>query len=223
MSLLDELKKKLDTDTFNTVVDALGDGFNFDLVPRSRLNNVIAQRNSLRTQLESQSSGSGSPKPDDDDDDDTGVDVTSKPGKVPQSGTGFTQADIDKAVQAEREAGEAKVRELQLRYAITAKLREAKFADPDLVLSAGLVDLSKVKTDKSGAITGGLDDQIKAIAEARPFLVSAGVSSGTGKAGDSGNFSSVTSMEDFLKLSYDKQMEFKSANPEVFKGFMSQF
>ena len=51
MSLLDTLKKNLTPEQFSAVQDALGDDFNWDVVPRSRLNKVIKQRDDARQQL----------------------------------------------------------------------------------------------------------------------------------------------------------------------------
>ena len=65
MSLLDTLKKNLTPEQLSAVQDALGDDFNYDVVPRSRLNKVIQQRDEARRQL----NGAGSNGQDDDGDD----------------------------------------------------------------------------------------------------------------------------------------------------------
>lgn len=226
MSLYDDLKKKLDPETFSKVTDALGDDFNYDVVPRTRLNKVIAQRNEARDELEKLQSGEGSEQdPDGYDEDGEGGAEPSKGGKAKQKkSTGLTQKDLDDAVAAAKAEGEQKMKDLQLRYAVTAKLQSANFTDPELVLSAGLIDFTKIKTDDKGAITGGLDDQITAVATAKPFLVGGGSDStpkGTGKDGGV-DFSQVTTREEFMKLDTAKQIEFKQNNPEVFKGFMAQ-
>lgn len=226
MSLLDDLRKKLDSETFTKVTDALGDDFNYDLVPRSRLNKVIAQRNEARSELVTLKQGDTDPESIDDPDD--GVVELPKGSaqqQKPPKGKSLTQQDLDAAVAAARSEGDAKVKELQLKYAATAKLREAKFTDPDLVLAAGLIDFSKVEMDDKGVITKGLDDQITAVAAAKPYLVGAstGAPTGTGKAGGGVDFGSITSRDDFLKLPSDKQIEFKNSNPEAFKGFMQEF
>lgn len=225
MSMLDELRKKLDSDTLAKVTDALGDDFNWDLVPRSRLNKVIAQRDTARADLEKLQQGGSDP---DDDDPDDGVAEPPKGGKAKQQKSqpkgGLTQKDLDDAVAAAKAEGEKQMKELQLRYAVTAKLQAENFTDPELVLSAGLIDFAKIKTDDKGAITEGLDDQIKAVATAKPFLVgngSGGAPKGTGKDGST-DFSAVTSREEFMKLDTAKQIEFKKANPDVFKSFMAQ-
>ena len=219
MSLLDTLKKNLSPEVFSTVQDALGDDFNYDVVPRSRLNKVIQQRDEARRQL----NGAGSSGQGDDGDDGEGSGNGAGSG-AGAAGKGFTQADIDAAVQAVKDAHEKELKQLRMNHAVLAKLQEQNFVDPNLILSAGLIDTTKVTLDDNGVITGGLDDQLSSLAEARPYLKNAsnGGQRGTGKQGGSDEFGSVTSKEEFLKLSYEKQLEFKRANPEVFKGFLNQ-
>lgn len=218
MSLLDTLKKNLTPEQLSAVQDALGDDFNYDVVPRSRLNKVIQQRDEARRQLNGGgSNGQG------DDGDDGGAGSGNGAGSG-DAGKSFTQADIDAAVQAVKDAHEKELKQLRMNHAVLAKLQEQNFVDPNLILSAGLIDTTKVTLDDNGVITGGLDDQLSSLAEARPYLKNAsnGGQRGTGKQGGSDEFSSVTSKEEFLKLSYEKQLEFKKANPEVFKGFLNQ-
>lgn len=218
MSLLDTLKKNLTPEQFSAVQDALGDDFNYDVVPRSRLNKVIQQRDEARRQLAGTGSG-GQGGEGDEGDEGSGNGAGSG-----AAGKGFTQADIDAAVKAANDANEAKLKQLRMNHAVLAKLQEQNFVDPNLILSAGLIDTTKVTLDDNGVITGGLDDQLSSLAEARPYLRngSNGGQRGTGKQGGSDEFGSVTSKEEFLKLSYDKQLEFKKANPDVFKGFLNQ-
>lgn len=218
MSLLDTLKKNLTPEQLSAVQDALGDDFNYDVVPRSRLNKVIQQRDEARRQLNGGgSNGQG------DDGDDGGAGSGNGAGSG-DAGKSFTQADIDAAVQAVKDAHEKELKQLRMNHAVLAKLQEQNFVDPNLILSAGLIDTTKVTLDDNGVITGGLDDQLSSLAEARPYLKNAsnGGQRGTGKQGGSDEFGSVTSKEEFLKLSYEKQLEFKKANPEVFKGFLNQ-
>ena len=215
MSLLDTLRKNLTPEQLSAIQDALGDDFNYDVVPRSRLNKVIQQRDEARRQLNGQS-GQG-----DDGGDDGNGSGSSAAGAG--AGKGFTQADIDAAVQAEKNKHNTAIANMQKRYAASAKLREANFVDPDLVLSAGLIDLDKITLDAAGTVTGGLDDQISSLAQNKPYMVGSngGAQRGTGKDGGDNGFGSVTSKEEFLKLPTAKQIEFKNANPEVFKGFMN--
>lgn len=218
MSLLDTLKKNLSPEVFSAVQDALGDDFNYDVVPRSRLNKVIQQRDEARRQLNGAGTGGQG-----DDGDDGGAGSGNGAGSG-AAGKSFTQADIDAAVNAAKIEHEKELKQLRMNHAVLAKLQEQNFVDPNLILSAGLIDITKVTLDDNGVITGGLDDQLSSLAEARPYLKNAsnGGQRGTGKQGGSDEFGSVTSKEEFLKLSYDKQLEFKRANPEVFKGFLNQ-
>ena len=214
MSLLDTLRKNLTPEQFAAVQDALGDDFDDDMVPRSRLNKVIKQRNEARTELATLKGQGGG-----DDDGDGSNGGAGKSG----GNTGFTQADIDKAVNDAKNGHATDIANLHKRYAARAKLQEFNFVDPDLVLSAGLIDLTKVTLDDNGVVTGGLDDQISSLAQSKPYMVngSGGGQRGTGKQGGTDEFGSVTSKEEFLKLPSDKQIAFKKANPEVFKGFMN--
>ena len=217
MSLLDTLRKNLTPEQLSAVQDALGDDFNYDVVPRSRLNKVIQQRDEARRQIAGQR---------DDDEDDVGAGSGGSDAGNSNGGggaKGFTQADIDAAVQAEKDKHATAITNMQKRYAASAKLREANFVDPDLVLSAGLIDFDKITLDAAGTVTGGLDDQISSLAQNKPYMVGSngGAERGTGKDGGGNGFGSVTSKEEFLKLPSDKQIEFKKANPEVFKGFMN--
>ena len=218
MSLLDTLKKNLTPEQFSAVQDARGDDFNYDVVPRSRLNKVIQQRDEARRQLNGAGSGGQG------DDGDDGGEGSGNGAGSGAAGKGFTQADIDAAVQAVKDAHEKELKQLRMNHAALAKLQEQNFVDPNLILSAGLIDTTKVTLDDNGVITGGLDDQLSSLAEARPYLKngSNGGQRGTGKQGGTDEFGSVTSKEEFLKLSYEKQLEFKRANPEVFRGFLNQ-
>lgn len=215
MSLLDTLRKNLTPEQLAAVQDALGDDFNYDMVPRSRLNAVIKQRDEARRQIANPSAQDG----DGDTGDGGSGEGSGGSGKVKT----FTQADVDAAVQAEKTRNATAMVNMQKRYAANAKLQEANFVDPDLVLNAGLIDLDKVTVDDNGVVTGGLEEQITALQQSKPYMVNStnGGQRGTGKQGGTDEFGSVTSKEEFLKLPSDKQIEFKKANPEVFKGFMN--
>lgn len=211
MSLYDSLRKALTPELFTQVTDALGDDFDYDQVPRSRLNKVINQRNELRDQLsgisQSQSSNSSNHESDE---------------AEKQKAT--EQLDVE-ALKAQwlKEQGDA-VKDVKLQYAALDKLRAAGAIDADLIWAAGLIDKSKIQQDDAGNITG-LDEVIDELVTNRKnlFVTQAqNAPSGTGKQGgeDSG-FSTVSSRDEFLKLSYEDQMKFKAANPEVFKGWLS--
>lgn len=176
MSLLSKLQKELTTEQFNAVKDALGDDFDYDMVPRSRLNKVIKQRNQLREQLEKVDVI--------DEDEDEDDDINSEPSGKAKPGTAKqrkakdedsdpvdTQAEIDKAVNA-----------VKLEYAVKAQLKEANARDVDLVF--GLLDHEKLSFNDKGTLEG-LDDQIKSLTASKDFLFET-APGGTGKEGGSG-------------------------------------
>ncbi|NGP60067.1 hypothetical protein FLT15_17485 [Paenibacillus thiaminolyticus] len=69
--------------------------------------------------------------------------------------------------QAAKEKYEAEAKELRLNTALKLALT-GKAHDPDIV--AGLLDKTKIELDDSGAVKGGLDDQIKALQTSKGFL-----------------------------------------------------
>ena len=134
MSLLDTLRKNLTPEMFTQVTDQLGDDFDYDLVPRSRLNKAIKQRNSLREQLAEVSQLQGGSTKHTDEDDDDELDL---PGKK-------KEVDV-KALEAEwqRKQTEA-VTAVKIQYAALEKLRAANAIDAELIWNAGIIDKSKL-------------------------------------------------------------------------------
>ena len=213
MSLYDSLRKALTPELFTQVTDALGDDFDYDVVPRARLNKVIKQRNELRDQLAGNTQAQrGTSKTDEDDDElNTGKPADHKPVNV---------AELKAQWQKEQDAA---VKAVRLQYAALEKLRAANVIDPELIWSSNVLDKSKIDLDDKGQVTG-MDDMLTQLQKDKAHLfkkASDGVPGGTGKdGGDDGKGGSVTTREDFLKLPIDKQIAFKQANPEVFKTFM---
>lgn len=213
MSLYDSLRKALTPELFTQVTDALGDDFDYDVVPRARLNKVIKQRNELRDQLAGNTQAQrGTSKTDEDDDElNTGKSAESKPVNV---------AELKAQWQKEQDAA---VKAVRIQYAALEKLRAANVIDPELIWSSNVLDKSKIDLDDKGQITG-MDDMLTQLQKDKAHLfkkASDGVPGGTGKeSGDEDKGGSVTTREEFLKLPIDKQIAFKQANPEVFKTFM---
>ena len=213
MSLYDSLRKALTPELFTQVTDALGDDFDYDVVPRARLNKVIKQRNDLRDQLAGNTQAQrGTSRTDEDDDElNTGKSAESKPVNV---------AELKAQWQKEQDAA---VKAVRLQYAALEKLRAANVIDPELIWSSNVLDKSKIDLDDKGQVTG-MDDMLTQLQKDKAHLfkkASDGVPGGTGKdGGDDGKGGSVTTREEFLKLPIDKQIAFKQANPEVFKTFM---
>lgn len=217
MSLYDTLRKCLTPEQFTTVTDALGDDFDYDMVPRSRLNKVIKQRNDLRDQLAKGSQLSGGKTGEDDDDDDDAGTLKGKPKSE--------KVDIDALkAQWQKEQQDA-VKEVKIQYAALEKLRAANVIDPDLIWSSSVLDKSKIDLDDKGALTG-MDDQLTQLKTDKAHLFKTGtegVPGGTGKDGGEGGGDkggTVSTRADFLKLSIEDQLKFKQDHPEVFKTFL---
>ncbi|MGN1230073.1 MAG: phage scaffolding protein [Prevotella sp.] len=202
------MRKNLTPELFEQVTDQLGDDFDYDLVPRSRLNKVIKQRNDLRNQLagvpQPQGTKSKGKSEDDDDDDPT---------------EGVNIEELKKQLQTQSDEA---VRNVKIQYAALEKLRAANVIDPELVWSSSAIDKSKLSLDANDQLVG-IDDIITQLQKDKAHLFKAkesDVPPGTGKEGGH-EFEGVTSKEEFLKLPADKQVAFKQANPEIFKTFMS--
>ena len=211
MSLYDSLRKALTPELFTQVTDALGDDVDYDVVPRTRLNKVIKQRNDLRDQLAGNAQNQRSSSNSDEDDD--------LEGKQPES----KKVDIDALKAQWQKDQDAAVKAVKLQYAALEKLRAANVIDPELVLSSNVLDKTKIDLDDHDHVTG-MDDMLTQLQKDRSHLfkkATDGVDSGTGKeSGDDGKGGDVTTREEFLKLPIDKQIAFKQRNPEVFKTFM---
>ena len=161
MSFNDTLRKNLTPELYTQVMDQLGDDFDFDLVPRSRLNKVIKQRNELRDQLAE--------------------------GSQPQGGKGKSagqEVDVEALKQQWlQEQGDA-VNEVKMQYAALEKLRAANAIDPELIWQAGIIDKSKLTVEADGTVKG-LDEAITELTKNRANLFGKakgkdGVDGGTG-------------------------------------------
>ena len=200
MSFLDALKKSLTPEMYAQVTDALGDDFDYDLVPRTRLNKVIAQRNTLRDQL---AGLSGEPKPPKADPD--------EPDVPPVDTAALEQKYKDQAAEA--------IRGVKMQYAALSKLREAGVVDPEMVWSSSVLDKTKITMDEHDKIIG-MDEMLTQLKTDKAYLFKQTTPpAGTGKDGGT-QFEGVTTRDAFLKLDVAQQIAFKQANPEIFKKFM---
>lgn len=215
MSLYDTLRKNLTPELFTTVTDALGDDFDYDMVPRARLNKVIKQRNDLRDQLAgSPQLPGGKNKGSGEDDDDDNFQMPGK-GKKEE----VDVEELKKQWQAEQTKA---VNEVKVQYAALEKLRAANVIDPELIWSSNILDKTKITLDDSGKLTG-LDEQLTQLQKDKTHLFNKAdkdVPGGTGKDGGNDSGGQVTTKEDFLKLSIEDQLKFKQSNPEAFKTFL---
>lgn len=230
MSLRDDLRKQLPSDLFNQVVDALGDDFSFDVVPRSRLNKVIRQRDAYKGELELLKSGTQTDDDPDDDDIDTELPVATKSKSKSRDIEKSQPFDAD-ALRKQFEQEKAdEIQKLKVQYAGLDILRENKVVDPELVLS--LLDLSKVKFGDDGKLTG-LTEQLEPLKASKPYLFPASqddgasgrdrTSGGTGRASGDVQFDGVNSVAEFMKLNSTDQAKFKTTYPDQFSKFMEDF
>lgn len=209
MNFKDALKKVITPELLAQVEDAVGDDFNWgsDLVPRSRLNKVIEQRDAARKAAETSTSGQAG-KTDDDDD--------------PAKGTvsGISEEAHKQALEELQKQKDQELSDLKLQFAVTGKLRDAGVVDPALVWDANLLDKTKLVFDDKGTL-GGIEEQLTELKSARSYLFGEGAPSGTGKEGQD-PFSSVKSKESFMALPTVEQIKFKAANPAAFKSFLAE-
>lgn len=212
MSLLDTLRKNLTPELFTQVTDMLGDDFDYDLVPRTRLNKVISQRNELRDQLAGKTQPSStSKKAHEDDDDDEGASKVS-------TGSGVDVEELKRQYQQQTDDA---IQAVKIQYAALEELRSANALDPELLWSSNLIDKSKLSIGEDGKLVG-MSDIIADLQKTKAHQFKKetdGVPSGTGKQGGEG-FKNVSNIDDFLKLPIDQQIAFKKAHPETFKSFM---
>lgn len=223
MSLLDTLRKHLTDEQLSVVQDALGDDFDYDVVPRSRLNKVIKQRNEARKMVSQLQAGEDL-EDDDDDFDDPGKGAGSEgAGKKAKSPKGvITQKALEEALNQMKTSHAQEMKDLQIQYAALRVLQEAQFVDPQLVWDSKLIDKSKLDFDEKGQLTG-LSEQLDPLKTNKPYLINAGgARRGTGKqGGEEGGAGGTVTKEDFMKMSYEEQLAFKQNNPEVFKTFLA--
>lgn len=206
MSLLDTLRKHLAPDLLSQVQDQLGDDFDYDLVPRTRLNTVIKQRNTLRDQL-----AGGSPP-------------AKKNSEGSTDGIEDFGVDLEALKQQYQQSADEQIAAVKLEYAAINMLRAAKVRDPEMVWSSNAINKANLKMSEDGRTVEGLADLITQLQKDKGHLFEAAeppVPPGTGKEGGDDIFKGVATKEDFLKLDADAQYEFKQKNPEVFKSFMN--
>lgn len=179
MTLLEKLREKLGTELMGQVEDAVGDDFDWDFVPRSRLNKVIGQRNALSIKVQNLTEAAAA-EDDDEDFDTKGTGKDTKGGKKKDEG-------VD--MEAIKSQHAAELQNVAKRYAVLDYLRAQGARDPKLVLS--MLDMDKITLDESETLQG-IEDQVAAKKESHDYLFqTAGddVSGGTGKDGgsDEGN------------------------------------
>lgn len=136
-----------------------------EFVPRTRLNEVIQERNQLRefkkdaeTQIEDLKKSAG-------------------------DNEALTKqiSDLQEAQRQKAAEYDSQIKALKLTNAIRAGITDAQDAD----LVAGLVDQKKLILGDDGSVTG-LEEQLKALRESKPFLFKEKDQDGKGGAGKGG-------------------------------------
>lgn len=188
MTLLEKLREKLGPELAGQVEDAVGDDFDWDFVPRARLNKVIGQRNTAQSKLQAYLDKQSSNAEGDDDD---GI-----PNAEGNNGNTETrrhnkanEVNIDE-LNAQHQRDLANVAK---RYAVLDLIRAKGALDPKLVL--GQLDLDKMNLKEDDTLEG-FDEQFNPWAESHSYMFqnsnsnsnnsNDGIESGTGKnaAGD---------------------------------------
>ena len=188
MTLLEKLREKLGPELAGQVEDAVGDDFDWDFVPRARLNKVIGQRNTAQSKLQAYLDKQASNAEGDDDDDipnaegNNGNSETRRHNKA-------NEVNIDE-LNAQHQKDLANVAK---RYAVLDLIRAKGALDPKLVL--GQLDLDKMNLKEDDTLEG-FDEQFNPWAESHSYMFqnsnsnsdnsNDGIESGTGKnaAGD---------------------------------------
>lgn len=188
MTLLEKLREKLGPELAGQVEDAVGDDFDWDFVPRARLNKVIGQRNTAQSKLQAYLDKQASNAEGDDDDDipnaegNNGNTETRRHNKA-------NEVNIDE-LNAQHQKDLANVAK---RYAVLDLIRAKGALDPKLVL--GQLDLDKMNLKEDDTLEG-FDEQFNPWAESHSYMFqnsnsnsdnsNDGIESGTGKnaAGD---------------------------------------
>lgn len=153
----DVLKKRLPEELYTQVVTALGD--DFDYVPRARLNEVIGQRDDLKSQLSAVKS-----KVDSYDD-------------LVAGKTALEAALVDAKTKhlAEIAAKDQAIQQVKTESTVKEKLLINKVKNPTAAMAL-------LKADAFGDDLAGLDAEIARIKESDPYLFGDSVPGGTGKA-----------------------------------------
>lgn len=178
MTFLEKLREKLDPELMAQVEDAVGDDFSWDVVPRTRLNKVIGQRNALQTKLDAIDTKGHA---DDDDDDIIDNPPAAKKPAAKAKGAEGTDVEALKAQHATELSNVAK------RYAVLDKLRAEGAKDPALVISQLDLDKITLKEDES---LEGFDEIFTPWKESHSYMFGTdsnpddNVPAGTGKGGE---------------------------------------
>lgn len=192
MTLLEKLREKLGPELAGQVEDAVGDDFDWDFVPRARLNKVIGQRNTAQAKLQAYLDKQSSNAEDDDNDNDT----DNIPNAEGNSGANETRRHnkANETLDQLKAQHQKDLANVAKRYAVLDLIRAKGALDPKLVL--GQLDLDKMNLKEDDTLEG-FDEQFNPWAESHSYMFQTesnnnsndddGIETGTGKnsAGDS--------------------------------------
>lgn len=174
MTLLEKLREKLGPELAGQVEDAAGDDFDWDFVPRARLNKVIGQRNTAQSKLQAYLDKQSSNVEDSDDDNDN----------IPNA-EGNSGSKANETIELLKAQHQKDLANVAKRYAVLDLIRAKGALDPKLVL--GQLDLDKMNLKEDDTLEG-FDEQFNPWAEAHSYMFQAessndggGIASGTGK------------------------------------------
>ena len=180
MTLLEKLREKLGPELAGQVEDAVGDDFDWDFVPRARLNKVIGQRNTAQAKLQAYLDKQSSNAEDDDD----------IPNAEGNSGNTETRQHNEVNIDELKAQHQKDLANVAKRYAVLDLIRAKGALDPKLVL--GQLDLDKMNLKEDDTLEG-FDEQFNPWAESHSYMFQNSnsnsndeIESGTGKdaAGD---------------------------------------
>lgn len=148
------MKKHLSSELYNQVVDSLGDDFDFDYIPRSRLNEVIKQRNDLRQQIDVLQ-------------DETGDNTEPKAKPDDKSDPKPAGKDNSEELEKLKSDYEKKIESVRIQYALTDALRSEGCNNPALLIPQ--LESEQIKLNDKGELEG-YKEQVDAWKKSDPYL-----------------------------------------------------
>ena len=162
MTFKEKLAKTLGKELMDQIEEVTGDDFDWNVVPKARLDKVIKERNELRDVA----------------DYDTPAKVKA-PDKAPEKDTQTKDTRTIADVEAEYQK---KLADTTKRFAVLEKLRGENARNPELVLKQ--LDFEKITTDEKGEWLG-YTEQIDSLKKSDSYLFG-NAQGGTGRSGNPG-------------------------------------
>lgn len=197
-----DLKELLGEDLHTQVIAKLGDKKvmldDGNFIPKSRFDEVIEQKNTYKTQVDTVNSQLEDLKK-------KNKDNTELQTQITDWQTKYNQA-------------EGKVKEISLNSAIKLSSIKAGANDPTDILL--MLDKSKFEIDESGNVKG-LEEQLTALKASKSYLFTAidpnGTGGSKGNGGKAKDSLDVVTKEQFAKMTYKDRMNLYSTNPVLYQ------